>query len=417
MTGQAAGAAPAQVPPAERRHVLDLTLLSAAHAVTHVQPVVYPLVFPFAMQALGFGFPQIGLLLAVSNLVSGLLQGVHGWLSRWVKRKTLCGSGNILLGASMAISGLASNFAVFTGGRVLGGVAASPQHPVAASLMSDWYRRKGRGSAFSVHFSGGNVGTLVGPLLAGFLLPHLGWRATLMVFGLPGVAIGALVWIFLDDRRAAGELGAQPARPAQGRSRYLAAVRRPNVLLLVLARAITSGGRGIGIVLTFVPLYLIGVVKLSTQQTGFFVSLLALGSVVGPVLAGRIADRVGRKQVVIASLLTAAVATVGLIAAGRGFAAVLVALLLMGIAVYNESPLTQAMVADVSPPDEREGAFSVYFVVSYVAGALWAGGMGLIVPRFGFTAVFALMVASYVVSAFVLLFVRQGGRPASPANA
>lgn len=397
--------------------MLDLTLLSAAHAVTHVQPVVYPLVFPFAMQALGFGFPQIGLLLAVSNLVSGVLQGVHGWLSRWVKRKTLCGSGNILLGASMAVSGLASNFAVFTGGRVLGGVAASPQHPVAASLMSDWYRRKGRGSAFSVHFSGGNVGTLVAPLLAGFLLPHLGWRATLIVFGLPGVVIGALVWIFLDDRRAAGELGSTPARSAQGKSRYLAAVRRPNVLLLVLARAITSGGRGIGIVLTFVPLYLIGVVKLSTQQTGFFVSLLALGSVVGPVLAGRLADRVGRKQVVIASLLTAAVATAGLVAAGRGFAAMLVALLLMGIAVYNESPLTQAMVADVSPPDEREGAFSVYFVVSYVAGALWAGGMGLIVPRFGFTAVFALMVASYVVSAFVLLFVRQGGRPASPAHA
>lgn len=417
MTGQAAGAAPPQVPPAERRHVLDLTLLSAAHAVTHVQPVVYPLVFPFAMQALGFGFPQIGLLLAVSNLVSGVLQGVHGWLSRWVKRKTLCGAGNILLGASMAVSGLASNFGVFTGGRVLGGVAASPQHPVAASLMSDWYRRKGRGSAFSVHFSGGNVGTLVAPLLAGFLLPHLGWRATLIVFGLPGVVIGALVWIFLDDRRAAGELGTQPSRPAQGRSRYLAAVRRPNVLLLVLARAITSGGRGIGIVLTFVPLYLIGVVKLSTQQTGFFVSLLALGSVVGPVLAGRLADRVGRKQVVIASLLTAAVATAGLVAAGRGFAAMLVALLLMGIAVYNESPLTQAMVADVSPPHEREGAFSVYFVVSYVAGALWAGGMGLIVPRFGFTAVFALMVASYVVSAFVLLFVRQGGRPAPPADA
>ena len=397
--------------------MLDLTLLSAAHAVTHVQPVVYPLVFPFAMQALGFGFPQIGLLLAVSNLVSGVLQGVHGWLSRWVKRKTLCGSGNILLGASMAVSGLASNFAVFTAGRVLGGVAASPQHPVAASLMSDWYRRKGRGSAFSVHFSGGNVGTLVAPLLAGFLLPHLGWRATLIVFGLPGVVIGALVWIFLDDRRAAGELGSTPARSAQGKSRYLAAVRRPNVLLLVLARAITSGGRGIGIVLTFVPLYLIGVVKLSTQQTGFFVSLLALGSVVGPVLAGRLADRVGRKQVVIASLLTAAVATAGLVAAGRGFAAMLVALLLMGIAVYNESPLTQAMVADVSPPDEREGAFSVYFVVSYVAGALWAGGMGLIVPRFGFTAVFALMVASYVVSAFVLLFVRQGARPASPAHA
>lgn len=74
---------------------------------------------------------------------------------------------------------------------------------------------------------------------------------------------------------------------------------------------------------------------------------------------------------------------------------------------YNESPLTQAMVADVSPPDEREGAFSVYFV-DYVAGALWAGGMGLIVPRFGFTAVFALMVASYVVSAFVLLSVAPG---------
>jgi FSR family fosmidomycin resistance protein-like MFS transporter len=360
------------------------------------------LIYPFAMQALGFGYPQIGLLVAVTSVVSGLLQGVHGWLSRWLRRRALCGGGNVLLGASLAISGLAPNFALFTAGRLVGAVATSPQHPIAASLLSDWYRRRGRGSAFAVHFSGGNLGTVAGPLLVGFLLPLVGWRDTLLAIALPGLVVGTAVWLLVDDGRRAGTWAA----PGVPRPSYLVALRNRDVLLLIAARALTSGGRGIGVVLTFLPLYLIRGLGMSAQRAGLLVTLLAVGSVVGPLVAGRLADRLGRKRVGMASLWVGAAATAGLVAAGADTVAIAAALAAMGLAVYNESPLFQALLADLAGGTAREGAFSAYFVVSYLGGAAWGGGLGLALARFGFGAVFASMIASYVASSLVVAWVR-----------
>ncbi len=357
------------------------------------------------MQTLGFGYPQVGLLLAVTSVVSGLLQGVHGWAARWLRRRALCGGGNVLLGASLAISGLAPNFALFTAGRLVGAVATSPQHPIAASLLSDWYRRRGRGSAFAVHFSGGNLGTVAGPLLVGFLLPLLGWRHTLLAIALPGLVVGAAVWLLVDDRRRPGTWAAPGPRPS-----YLAALRSRDVLLLIAARVLTSGGRGIGVVLTFLPLYLIRGLGMSAQRAGLLVTLLAVGSVVGPLVAGRLADRLGRKRVGMASLWVGAASTAGLVAAGADVAAIAAALAAMGLAVYNESPLFQALLADLAVGTTREGAFSAYFVASYLGGAAWGGGLGLALSRFGFGAVFASMIASYLASSLVVAWVRSSRR-------
>jgi MFS family permease len=248
--GMSPGARPGEVRAGS--HGRDLALLSAAHAVTHFQPALYPMVFPFAMRSLGFGYAQLGLLISATNLVGGLLQGVHGWLSRWVKRKALCGGGNILLGFALALSGLAGSFGSFGFGRLLSSVAASPQHPMASSLMSDWFDRERRGSAFAVHFSGGNVGTLVTPLLAGFLIARVGWRETLMLFGIPGVVVGLLFWLLAEDRRGTDPLpvpwrrrpradAAPSPRVLGARGKpYLAAIRDPKIRLLLVARGSSS---------------------------------------------------------------------------------------------------------------------------------------------------------------------------------
>ncbi len=390
--------------------VKDLALLSASHAVTHVQPTLYPLVYPYVMQALGFGYAQLGALVAVAGLAGGVLQGVHGYLARWVRRRVLCGAGNVLFGLTLGLSGLAGSFPLFSGLRVLASAATSPQHPIASSLLADWYPREKRGAAFAVHFSGGNLGTVLTPLVAGAMLAHLGWRATLAWFALPPLVVGALVWALTDDRRP-GDAFREPASHLARRP-YLAAARNREVLIVVAGRALTAGGRGLGIVLTYVPLYLVRGLHLPPATAGAYVSVLALGSVVAPLIAGAVADRLGaRKPVVLASLWLSAAATLGLARPGAGASQVLAALALLGLAVYNESSLLQALLADLVSEEERDGAFSLYFVVSYAGAALWAVVIGVVIARWHFAAGFAVMVASYVLASAVLGLVRE--RPAA----
>jgi FSR family fosmidomycin resistance protein-like MFS transporter len=397
-----------------RAHTRDLALLSAAHAVTHVQPVLYPLIYPAAMAALHFGYAQIGLLVGVTNLVAGVLQGVYGWLFQWLRRRSLGGGGNILLGIATALSGLAGSFPAFFGLRILASVASSPQHPVASSLLSDWYPRGKRGAPFAVHFSGGNIATVVTPLLVGLLLARVGWRETLIVLGAPGVVVGALFWSLADDTPALGASWFHQDAP--GHSPYRLALRRHDLLALILVRIVTSGGRGLGVILTYVPLYLVADLRLAPATASLYVALLAAGSVVAPTLAGRLADQIGRRRpMIVASLWVSAVATLWLLHVTGRSLGLLAALIVLGLAVYNESPLMQALLADLVTDEERDGAFGLFFVTSFVSGAVWGFLLGIVVARWHFQAAFMLMAASYLLGSGLLGLVPEprATRPAA----
>lgn len=379
--------------------------------MTHIPPTLYPLVLPYAMRALGFGYAQIGVFVGAIGIVGGLLQGIQAWLARHVRRTTLCGSGNVLLGLSLGLSGLAGSFTALLGCRLIGAVAASPQHPLGASLITDWYQRGRRGSAFAVHFSGGNVGTVLTPIVAGFLLPRIGWRDTLMLFGIPGLVVGSLFWILAREQRAPDTAFTAGERAARRSGAAPAVLRDPNILVLFTSRALTSGGRGLGVLLTYVPLYLFAAVHLPASTVGTYVAVLAAGAVVSPVVAGRLADLVGRrKPVMLVSLWVSAAATSWLVASGANRFGILAALVVLSLAVYNESSLSQTLLADLVPDQGRDGAFSLFFVVSFTASALWALAIGLVIARWGFPSGFAVMVGSYLAASVVLAFVREAHR-------
>jgi MFS family permease len=382
-----------------------LALIAAAHAETHVQSAIYPLVYPYAMISLGFGYPELGAIVGAATLVSGLLQGIHGWLSRWVRRKALVGGGNIFLGLSLMLSGISNGLGIFTAGRVASGVAASPQHPMAASLISDWYPSKRRATALSLHFSGGNVGTVLTPLVGAFLIALVGWQRTLILFGIPGLIIGALVWRYLKDDRPPMAAG----RPEENRKpSYFGAFKNRNVVKLISARAMTAAGRGLGVITVYVPLYLAQSLHYGVIEVGFFFTVLAAGSVFSPVIGGTVADRwVGRKRVIIVSLLFSSLATVGLVMARASPLLVGVALFGLGLAVFNEGPLSQALLSDSTTKENRDGAFSMYFVVSYVGGAFWGFLIAYIIGIYGFVPAFELIAATYIPPAVVYSTVKE----------
>ena len=84
-----------------------------------------------------------------------------------------------------------------------------------------------------------------------------------------------------------------------------------------------------------------------------------------------------------------------------------VSLLLMGFAVYAESPLLQAYLADSAQPQMRDTAFGLYFALAFGVGSIWSGVLGWMIDTFGFGAAFSTMAASYVLAGLLLLFIRK----------
>ena len=72
-----------------------LTMVAMGHAVNHAYVALLPLLYPAIMADLRFGYSQLGLLVAVTRGIGQGLQWLPGYLSRFVRRKTLMGVGTI----------------------------------------------------------------------------------------------------------------------------------------------------------------------------------------------------------------------------------------------------------------------------------------------------------------------------------
>ncbi|QXJ28944.1 hypothetical protein J5U23_01813 [Saccharolobus shibatae B12] len=363
----------------------------------------YSLVYPYVINYFSITYTELGLLLGAVNLINGVLQGVYGLLSNYIKRKYLCGGGNILVGLTMIGSALSNSFPLFSLFRLFGAVGSSPQHPTASSLISDWFERRDRGKALTIHTAGGNIGTLIAPIIVGFLIAILGWRSVLLLLGVPGLIFGILVMLLVEDRRSLIF-----EQKKSGAKSYVQVLKDKNILKLYVARSIIAGGRGLGVALTFIPLYLINYLHFSSTIVGGLYTILAAGSVISPVLGAHVSDILeNRKYVIIPSLLMSATATIILILAGRNILWIIVSMLIIGMFLFNEDPLSQALLSDVIKDERRDSAFSLYYMINYTSGAAWSAILGLILSFWGFRALFETMLFSYFIGALIISSVKE----------
>jgi FSR family fosmidomycin resistance protein-like MFS transporter len=403
-TGPPAGAA--RVRPGR-----TLGLLSAQHALIHAQSALLPLVFVEVIGPFGVGVGAVGLLLGISNILSGSVQLLYGPLARHLPRGRILGVGGIVFGAGTAVLAFTTSWLGFSLATVVGRLGGSPQHTVGHALLAEQYPAHRRASAISTHIAIGNLGTLAIPLVGGWLIATSGWQTALLVLGLPGIVAGAAILLFVreagTDRAAALASGSTLAA--------LRSLRGERDLLWVFAASsVAAAGRGLGIVTTFIPLYLSLVVDLDTGTIALMYTLLLIGSVPGPIVAGRIADRLGHRPVLVATYILGAVGLAAFVLAGTQLTLVWLAIGFLSAFVYEESSLLQALLADVARPAIRDVAFGAYFTLMFVVGAVWAAVLGWIVASLGneagFPVIFGIMAASYLIAALVVLPIRAGGR-------
>lgn len=396
----------------------DLTLVSAAHAVIHAVAVLMPLIYPIIQKEYNLSYTQIGLIVAIPNAVGGLLQIVFGLLSRYILRKVMLGVGSMLVGVSTFFTGTIAGYWTLMLWSLLSRIAGAPQHPVGSSYLSDRYGRKRHGYALAWHVAGGNIGTLAVPLIAGPLLGIWGWRPVLYLAALPGILIGIAILILVHergplDRRILQRETSGPKGFRQlgmGLKALVQPLQNRTLVVIMAVSIVAAGGRGLGNVTTYVPLYLQNVLHFNGSVISILFTILLLGSVLGPLLGGRLSDIAGRRVMLLIFYGSSALTTIlFLVVASPGmpFWLIPLALILMGFAVYAESPLLQAYLADEASTAIRDTAFGLYFALAFGVGSVWSAILGWMIDHFGFSAAFLTMASSYVVAGGLLLLIRE----------
>ncbi len=382
---------------------LTLGLLALSHAVIHAQSALMPLIYPIIIIEFALDARGIGLFIAVTTAVGGSMQLLYGFLTRWVARPVLLGGGQLVFGAGLLLSGLTHSLGQLLAAISFARIGSSPQHPVGNALLSDVYPPERRGFAISAHISGGNVGTVLVPFVGLALIGSVGWQATLALFGVPALLTGSLILWRVREDGAAYRSRARLAGSVRGQLGSV--LGRRDLRLILGASLIAAGGRGLDIVAPFMLLYLRGPLRISEETTAVLYALLLVGAVVGPLLAGWLSDRFGRRRTLVVYYVLSAAGVLAFLAAGSNLVLLVPLLLPFGTAVFSESPVLQAFLADRASGPTRDVAFSVYFTFAFGIGAFWAFVIGNVAASWGYPVAFAVMAASYLGAAALVALV------------
>jgi len=384
---------------------LALVLIAVAHAAIHAQSALMPLVYPIVVVEYGLNERDIGTFIAITTAVGGSMQLAYGFLTRYIARPALLAGGQLIFGTGLLVAGLSQSITQLLAAISAARIGSSPQHPVGNALLSDAYPPERRGFAISPHISGGNVGTILVPFIGGALLFSVGWQATLALFGIPALVIGVLIAIFVREDHAAYRRRARASGSVGGQLREV--IGRHDLRLILGASLVAAGGRGLDIVAPFMVLYLSGPLGFEEGTVNLLYALLLVGAVVGPILAGVLSDRFGRRPTLVTYYVASAVGILAFLAAGANLFLLVPLLLPFGTAVFSESPVLQAYLADRAAGPMRDVAFAVYFTFAFGIGAFWAFIIGFVADAFGYPVAFTIMAASYLAAAALLVAVRE----------
>jgi FSR family fosmidomycin resistance protein-like MFS transporter len=252
-----------------------------------VIPVLYPILigrFHLTLATVGLVSLAYGGMAAVSQPLFGVLADRFG--------TRFTGLTLVWTALTFSLVGFVTTFPVLVLLAVASGLGSGAFHPMGAldvrALLPAWRRSAG----MSIYVTAGTVGVAVGPLIGILVFHEFGIHGTGLLV-IPGlVAGGYLLWRM------------RAVKPAAVAARAVAAVapRAPVIALALVIGVMMSRSWTVNVFQAFTPTWY--------QQLGYgpefygpLATTLVLASAVGTVGCGTLADRYGRRVVILATLV------------------------------------------------------------------------------------------------------------------
>ncbi|MEP6867730.1 MAG: MFS transporter [Novosphingobium sp.] len=232
-------------------------------------------------------------------------------------RKLLLVIATLAFSACSFLTGLASSFAMMIGARIVMGIAEGGVMPISHAIVADEVDPQHRGLAQGIaqNFGSNFFGSFVAPVVLVWVAQHYGWRNAFYIAGIPGLLSATLLWFFIKEPLALPAKSQAAARPQFGDALagWLRAVGEAlkvrNVLICVVMGILLVAY--LVICWAFMQLYLTNVRGFSAGEASWLMGTLGLSATLGSFLIAGLSDQIGRRPVMIAMPLIAAILPLG----------------------------------------------------------------------------------------------------------
>ncbi len=343
-----------------------ISLVGIAHAVSHFFHLVLASLFPWLKEAFVLSYAELGFLMSVFFIVSGVGQALSGFVVDRVGARMVLFAGLGMLGISAFFLSAAQNYSMLLAGAMLAGLGNSVFHPADFTLLNRRVSLARLGYGFSMHGVSGNLGWAAAPIFMISVATVYGWRAALVCAALLPLAILALLLVYrreLDyplEHKVVKQAAVAGAGPEVKPESAMAFMRLPAVWLCFTFFFISTQASG-GIQ-SFSSPSLRSLYDMSLTWATSGVTVYMLSSALGTLWGGFLATRSTRhdRNVAIAFSLAGLISLV----LASGLVNPLVAIMLMGVIGFcagTAGPSRDLLIRAASPKHATGRVYGVVY--------------------------------------------------------
>lgn len=267
-------------------------LLSAGHLATDINQGALPAMLPFFIAAYDLSYAAAAGIVFATNMTSSIVQPLFGHAADRFSKPWLLSIGLMLAGMGLALTGIFQSYRWIMILAIVSGLGIAAYHPEAARLVNFTAGTK-KGAAMSLFGVGGTIGFAIGPLMITTALLQWGLKGSLIL--IVPVTIMSLVMASQFSTFESLEVN---------RNRELSAsdakVYKENwgafalLTITVIGKSIIFYGLN-----TFIPIYWIDGLNQSKAAGAMALTIFAGSGILGNLLGGSLADRIGQKKVIL----------------------------------------------------------------------------------------------------------------------
>ncbi len=342
---------------------------------------------------------SIGLIAMLYSIANNATQPVVGWMYDRAHGRYSFAFGLVWMAALFSLVAVLPGYWPLVV-MILASLGSGAFHPMGTSQATDLGHRHMAGrvaTAASVFFLFGQSGWAMGPALGGLIIDHLGRQGILLLTGLAMiVGLAGTRWLRLQPtaERPSPELQHEVAgtRPATDVTAFI---------LILLCGGIRNWAATAAT--TFMPKFYLDL-GFTPTVFGLITALFMGSSAIGGVIGAVIADRYGKRRIILASLLLSALPLYFFpIAHGP---AIYVLVSLAGLLNGAPHPILVTM-AQRAMPGRAGFASGLTLGVMFAAGAIGAYLSGLGADQLGLATVLQANAAISLVAALIVLGLRR----------
>ena len=350
-----------------------ISLISTGHCLSHVYQLALPNLFFLITIKEGFSIAELAILTSVFFAVSAVGQVIAGFMVDKHGARPILFLGFFLMALSIAAFAFVHSYAAMMALSFFAGLGNSVFHPADYSILNGSITEKNVGKAYGVHGFGGLIGYAIAPYSMYLMGTNFGWRQTMLVLGVIGLVVAALMWTQRTDLRDSGlDKGVSAGSVREG----IGILFKPATIFSFLFFCFMAMG-SVGL-MTLGPDALTAFLDLSRETASSTISLQLTGSLCGILIGGMIADRIVRHDIATAGIVTIGVLLLWTVPAFKpdNLALLISIFIVYGFAYGMAQPSRDMVVRSVAPSGAAGKVFGFTYSGMDVGSAIAVGVFG-----------------------------------------